>query len=55
MTGTKFAVTLALAVCTLAACSHRTVVERPVIVERESAPARTIVVPPGSDVTIDAD
>ena len=54
MTGTKFAIALMAAACTLAACTtHRTIVERPVIVERDAPASSTVVVPPGSDVTIE--
>ena len=54
MTGTKFAIALMAAACTLAACTtHRTIVERPGIVERDAPASSTVVVPPGSDVTIE--
>jgi hypothetical protein len=50
----KITLALVLAACALGACTtHRTVVERPVVLERDSAPRSTVVVPPGSDVTIE--
>ncbi len=54
MTGTKLALALMAVGCTLAACTtHRTIIERPVVVERQAPASSTVIVPPGSDVTIE--
>lgn len=53
MADMKLTFALVLAACALGACTtHRTVVERPVVVERDAPASSTVVVPPGGSVTI---
>lgn len=52
MAHSKMILAITLTAAALSACTyHRTVVERPIVEHQTTAPG-TVIVPPGSDVTI---